>query len=118
MACVSLCEDAGDGGKYFEQRADDGENDDGEDGHDDAAVLLAYLPCSRACWEGVPRPCIHGGYHGLHHDGRSGRGVRGGIVVCGGCAVFAVVRAIGGDVAMVCALAEVGCESEAWTLRS
>lgn len=38
--------------------------------------------------------------------------------ICGSCAVFAGVQAIGGDVAMVCGVAEVGCESEAWTPRS
>ena len=36
----------------FEQRSDCGENDDGEEGHDDAC------------------PSIHRGNNGLHHDGR------------------------------------------------
>jgi hypothetical protein len=35
------------GRTYFEERADDGQNDDGEHGHDDAAALLAFVPWLR-----------------------------------------------------------------------
>lgn len=43
----------GGGATYFEQPADDGEDDDGEDGHDDANPVSqsAVLLCSMGGWE-------------------------------------------------------------------